>query len=1183
MPPKKPPPKGETVRAVGATCGLYVDFPAQPWDDSDNLSENWGGDLAVSQPVDPSLVFADPDFPPSALEGCFGTHVKEWRRPGAIFSPFMPAVCRVSTHFGNPYEYDPAKFAHVVDDEEQPAPRSRDAMIKQHRTMRPFAHFPEPPPAAAADALPSQPVGLVGTPVKDHGLSELSVLDSPDTTSPTKLRKSAARLRLEKASMPTPNFMKAFNSALMIVSQCQTMIPAGAYAWELIYPHQAGPFPNCPAFNPFGKYAVKLFIGGAYRRIVIDDKLPCDSSGHSLLTVTEHKEIWPALLAKAMMKALGPRFESVVLTSPASVVQMLLPGWTPQSLNPRTQPMEVLSATVAFTNGQSDASREQLMLCATCGDSASRQNTLSQSASFYAAKGLVPCQMYFVAAVATFKTTMALRLIGPRVSWKGSLAYSGPGWDAEVEGLLNFRLEDRNAYEVNKLQWVDFWLTWEEFEKTFGSLVVFRNALDKRFASFKQFGTVAQEAVAAPTAKGAKADAGAAQQVTAGPSTLVKWLYAKPDVPAQVLVEMRGYPKHGIDDNKTTLSIFRYDWASPCPLSFVQSLVCSTGVSQGALMDIPAGAHAYKLVAESIEPGCSVTIMGSIDVTLGDEREICQGLMQISQLSDAGVFPAHAPNQVTIWFKRFISVKSEVTANMVLSTLPRTADLAAHRTVTLETAAAAGAKKPPPKAAKGGPAVADLADGLDEKDHDIPIMRFARLLVLNLDTMESVHDTVGKLLNLKMSPNKNGYIVMGHADTGAHGPYGKGLWKLTCASDRPIDVYEPRSCEDLVVKSSEYFHNDHSALFRYHFTALEAATGCIQLNLSEQWGIPFTLQLFHNDKEIFARQGVKRCFIEHMAFIPTDKTAVSTYALHCTLDNKFTQEWEERRRVQVVNQFQRECAEQEAQLMAKQKQLRDLLMSDATSSTSAAVQEAQSQLRPASAVETFAISFALSLHLSTNKVELREDNTIVEHLNSVKASWGKRESEGPAGQPVAAKQAKPAKGQVVLDDTAVRQQKAKDSRERYLTNKKGIFLPSTSKDGSRILNFEDDPLLRLAPILKPAEHSMPQPRSSPFKPTISIPPTDDTTIAALPPPAPAAAPALGPYLQTVFRAEQVQLLDGINAWTAECRQSRKNYLTQLQDSVQAFWHVQRPDKAAPTEGVVEDDKTKPKPKGGKGK
>lgn len=1198
MPPKKPQQK-EVIRSVGATCGLFFDFPCQPWDDGDNQTENWGGDLGSPQPVDPAMVFADPDFQPSAMEGCFGTHIKEWRRPGAIFSPFMPAVCRVNTQFGNPYEYDPAKFAHAADDEELPAPRSRDAMVQQHRSMKPFVHFPEPPPAAAASADHTlshvfsglQPTASGAAPTTPRASAIAPdpnpiipiVVETPDQLqqSPTKLRKSAARLRQEKASMSTPNFMKAFNSALMVVAQCQAMIPAGSYAWELVYPHQAAPFPNCPAYNPYGKYAVKLFIAGAFRRVVIDDKLPCDASGHSLLTVTEHKEIWPALIAKAMMKALGGRFESIVLTNPASVVQMLLAGWTPQTLNPKTVPMDVLSATVAFTNGKADPTKEQLMLCATCGDSALRHNTPPHPPSFYTDKGLVASQLYFVVAVAPFKTTMALRLIGPQTNWNGALAYSGPGWDTEVETILSFRLEDRNAYQVNKLHWADFWLTWEEFEKTFGSLVVFRNALDKRYAAFKQYGPASLDAAPVAPVKGAKQDL-VAQQSIAGPSNLVKWMYAKPDAPATVLVEMRGYPKQGVDDNKATLLVYRYDWSSPCPLSFVQALVCSTGVSQGALLNIPQGPHAYKLVAESIEPGCAVTIMGNIDVTIGDEREVCQGLMQVSQLSDAGVFPAHSPNQVTIWFKRFISVKSEVTANMVLSTLPRTADLAAHRTVTLDVAPAAGGKKPPPKGAKGGPAVTDATEGLDEKEHDAPILRFARLLVLNLDTMESVHDTVGKLLHLKLSPNKSGYVVMGHADTGAYGPYGKGLWKLTCASDRPIDVYEPRSCDDLVVKSSEYFHNDHSALFRYNFTALEAATGCIQLNLSEQWGIPFTLQLFHNDKEIVSKSGVKRCFMEHLAFTPTDKSAVSTYSLHCTLDNKFTQEWEERRRVQVVNQFQRECAEQETVLLAKQKHLQELLMADAPSPTS--VQDAQAQAhRPATAVETFAISFSLTLHLSTSKVELREDNTIVEHLNSVKASWGKREAEGQAAAP-AAKAAKPAKGQVVMDDTAVRQQKAKESRERYLANKKGIFQPVVTKEGTKLLKFDDDPHLRLAPILKPAEQSTPVARVNPFKPAaLSGAPSDDVTISAIAPIAPAAPPMLGPYLTNVFRAEQTLILDGTNAMTTDSRQLRKTQLAQLQESVQAYWHVQRPDKAAPVELLVEDDKSKPKAKGGKGK
>lgn len=57
-------------------------------------------------------------------------------------------------------------------------------------------------------------------------------------------------------------------------------------------------------YNPYGKYAIKLFIDGAFRKVVVDDIMPVDELGRPLLTITTRKEFWPALLAKAILKAL---------------------------------------------------------------------------------------------------------------------------------------------------------------------------------------------------------------------------------------------------------------------------------------------------------------------------------------------------------------------------------------------------------------------------------------------------------------------------------------------------------------------------------------------------------------------------------------------------------------------------------------------------------------------------------------------------------------------------------------------------------------------------------------------------------------------------------------------------------------------------------------------------------------
>eukprot|EP00730_Choanoeca_flexa_P003006 TRINITY_DN11259_c0_g1_i4.p1 TRINITY_DN11259_c0_g1~~TRINITY_DN11259_c0_g1_i4.p1 ORF type:complete len:1385 (+),score=350.34 TRINITY_DN11259_c0_g1_i4:48-4202(+) len=77
-------------------------------------------------------------------------------------------------------------------------------------------------------------------------------------------------------------------------------LPHSVRPWQLIYPQDAN---GQPEYNPSGKYAVKLYWMGAWRKVLIDDRIPVVDNDQWQLPRTPYTgELWLTLITKAILK-----------------------------------------------------------------------------------------------------------------------------------------------------------------------------------------------------------------------------------------------------------------------------------------------------------------------------------------------------------------------------------------------------------------------------------------------------------------------------------------------------------------------------------------------------------------------------------------------------------------------------------------------------------------------------------------------------------------------------------------------------------------------------------------------------------------------------------------------------------------------------------------------------------------
>ena len=945
MPPKKTAAKGQPVKVDVPQSGLMEEGCTLPlWEDADIAQEDWGGDLTAAPVQDSSQLFVDPEWS-CVLDGCFGGFLAAWKRPSSIFSPFKPMVYRPQLlEYGNPYTCDPEVFA--ADDEGSIMTNGPEGGhgSESPRGAQPLAADSQPTTSAELIAMyrrmrPQVPVPLDKTPAAVGAGGD-------GGSSPTRRRMRRRELRSDM-----PFFMRAFNSALMALQLNQKAVAPGRYAWELIHPQANST--GFPVYNVHGKYVVKLFVRGAFRRVVVDDRMPVDATGDSLLSVTDQKEIWPALLLKAILKAMGPGHEQALMRDPTWILCTLLGGYLPERIDPLLSEMRA-SDCVSRHLGRPDG---QHILCAYVREDKGK------------AKGLEAGQLYAVVDAKLFQNSRLLRLYGFNAQWKGTFAFDSPTWTVEVEESLGFdpqKSRDRHALHN---RWNDFWIMWEDFVETFETLTLLHPvALDTaRYGTFKQITHVVEAPQPVVGGRGGAAAKETPRDKNAPPlpnhSTsshhrplegreYVKWLRvdstgADEEVP--MLVVLLGTPQGKILPT-ISICIDKYDWTRRGPFSTVLDINRPWSHYDSHPLYVPqGGTHYYRVTVTGLPAAdAAVSILGPRPFMLGDEKEVLKEL-GVATVTDGGVYGVHEPNVATLWFKRILHVKAPTVANFKISVLPSDADVAPYKMNLIDSVAVGGAKggkgtNPKAAAQRGGGSVSTAARGSpspsspqpevpalnDDDPAEVTAARRAftheamrdhvMMTLINLDNEEATTDTLGTINQTEMHPNKNGYLLMAYGVNKSSSPafsYPGGKWKLRITSNAPIDNVEARNFDENYSKAAVYHHSTARTLFRLNITTLEPCTGTLQATLhGAPVGVAFQVRVLHDGEEVTTRQGQEWCLVEHLTFMPPEKNSPSTYTVIGTLEQTYPEECNSRRREGVINQYKKDSEEQAARVQA---------------------------------------------------------------------------------------------------------------------------------------------------------------------------------------------------------------------------------------------------------------------------
>jgi hypothetical protein len=234
-------------------------------------------------------------------------------------------------------------------------------------------------------------------------------------------------------SSPSPLLAAVLTSAMEILSGGSSGDPSEPLL-ALLYPKAEGS--ARPTVSATGQYGARLYVDGEWRMVVIDDQLPYSEAGECLLPLGKNGEIWPALLAKALLKVMPEG-----ATALGTAVHHLT-GWLVRAVDLPRDPAASWSALEGLERASSEAAPAMILLVRPEG--AEVHGGQEELVAEAAAGGLAEGVLYPLRNRLWLRDNTRLLRLGASTVWRGAYSDSDhPRWTAHLEALVGESLMDR--------------------------------------------------------------------------------------------------------------------------------------------------------------------------------------------------------------------------------------------------------------------------------------------------------------------------------------------------------------------------------------------------------------------------------------------------------------------------------------------------------------------------------------------------------------------------------------------------------------------------------------------------------------------------------------------------------------------------------------------------------------------